>query len=276
MGTMGADYEGDTGYGAQSAQAITIASMTDSLVRADSPEDGALERENTRLRHLLAQAGIDASRLLAIAGIDAAAREATEKLQRLLLEEVHHRLKNTLATVMAIISQSLRSAQNTEQAQHAIASRLIALGRAHDLLLQENWSGAKLAEIVRAAIEPYDARGAPRFSILCADIDVGTDAVVPLAMVLNELCTNAVKYGALSSPKGRIEVAGALDAQTRRVTLMWTEKDGPIVGEPTRRSFGSQLIEKSLARVLHGESQLRFEPAGVVCEFNFPLGAVEP
>ena len=234
-------------------------------------KESVLKGENTRLRQLLAQAGIDASTLLAKAGIDAAEQEATAKLQRLLLEELHHRVKNTLATVMAIASQSLRSALNTEQAQHAIASRLIALGRAHDLLLQKNWAGAKLAELLRDATEPYDAA---RFDIRCIDLDVGADTVVPLAMVFNELCTNALKYGALSIAKGRVEITAAFDDVADRVKLIWAEKDGPTVVKPARRSFGSQLIEKSLARVLHGEALLPFEPAGVVCEFDFPVAAL--
>jgi two-component sensor histidine kinase len=236
--------------------------------------DNTLEAENIDLRRLLTQAGIDASRLLAQAGIEAAERDAAEKLQQLLLEELHHRVKNTLATVIAITSQTLRSAASMPQAQQAITSRLIALGRAHDLLLQKKWVSADLTDIVRAAIEPYEAGGAGRIVVHGDTIEVAAAAVRPLAMALNELCTNALQYGALSNAEGRVEIAAALDEGAQRFRLTWTEKGGPPVEKPTRHSFGSQLIERNLARVLHGDAHLRFERTGVVCEFDFPMASL--
>src|SRR3954469_11477112 len=124
-----------------------------------NPKEDALEAEITRLRELLAQAGIDASRLLAQAGIEATENENAKRLQRLLLEELHHRVKNTLATVIAIASQSLRSAETLEKGRAAVESRLIALGRAHDLLLEAQWTGAKLADVIRSAIDPFATAG---------------------------------------------------------------------------------------------------------------------
>jgi two-component sensor histidine kinase len=239
-----------------------------------SPKEDALEAENIGLRQLLAQAGIDASRLLAQAGIDATEQEAATRLQRLLLEELHHRVKNTLATVMAITSQSLQNATNMEQGRESIAHRLIALGRAHDLLLQTNWTSASLPAIVRAAIESFDTVGAERFVVQGAEIEVGPAAVLSLAMALNELCTNAVKYGALSNAQGRVEITSVLDEKAQRFKLIWEEKGGPPVKPPSRRSFGTKLIEHSLARLLHGDARLRFEPAGVICEFDFPLASL--
>ena len=131
---------------------------------AAHPRD-SLVAENVSLRLLLVQAEIDAQGLLAQAGIDAKEREASDKLQKLILEELHHRIKNTLATVSAIASQSLRNAPSTEHAQHAIEGRLQALGRAHDLLLQARWTSADLGKIVRGAIEAFDNPEAPKFSI---------------------------------------------------------------------------------------------------------------
>jgi two-component sensor histidine kinase len=119
-----------------------------------------LEAENAGLRELLTQAATDAARLLTQAGIDATENEAAKRLQRLLLEELHHRVKNTLATVIAITSQSLRTAGSLEQGRLAVESRLAALGRAHDLLLQANWSGAKLGDVIRGAIEPFESQDA--------------------------------------------------------------------------------------------------------------------
>ena len=241
-----------------------------------TPKEDALEAENIGLREMLAQAGIDASRLLAKAGIAATEQEASVRLQRLLLEEMHHRVKNTLATVMAITSQSLKNATSMEQGRESIAHRLVALGRAHDLLLQTSWTSASLPAVVRAAIGPFETRGAKRFIVQGAEIDVGPAAVLSLALALNELCTNAVKFGALSNAEGHVEITSVLDEKAQRFKLIWAEKDGPAVKEPTKRSFGTQLIERSLARLLHGDARLRFEPSGVICEFDFPLASLRP
>jgi two-component sensor histidine kinase len=231
--------------------------------------ESILAAENAGLRELLAQAGIDAARLLAQAGIDATEGETARGLQRLLLEELHHRVKNTLAIVIAITSQTLRSADNLEQGRLTVESRLIALGRAHDLLLQANWAGAKLNDVIRSAVEPFDNRDTRRFAIQETSFDVGPGMVLPLTMTLNELCTNAVKYGALSNSAGRVEIASALDEKFR---LTWTETHGPAVQQPTRRSFGTRLITR-LADQLQGEARLSYLPAGLVYELDVPLSA---
>src|SRR3954452_12539702 len=131
-----------------------------------------LAAENVSLRLLLAQAEIDAQGLLTQAGIDAREREAADKLQKLILEELHHRIKNTLATVSAIASQSLRNVPGAEHAQHAIEGRLLALGRAHDLLLQARWTSADLGKIVRGATEAFDTPDVPKFTISGPDVRV--------------------------------------------------------------------------------------------------------
>jgi two-component sensor histidine kinase len=244
------------------------------VVMANDPKsikEDALEVENAGLRELLTQAGIDAARLLAQAGIDATENEVAKRLQRLLLEELHHRVTNTLATVHAITSQSLRNAVSLEEGRLAVESRLVALGRAHDVLLQANWASAKLNDVIDAAIAPFDNDNVKRFVVQETDIEVGPGAVLPLTMSLNELCTNAVKYGALSDAAGRIAITPAVDG--RRFKLTWTEKGGPTVREPTRRSFGSRLINR-LADQLHGDVSLKYEPAGVVYELDVPLTAL--
>src|SRR5450631_3951744 len=131
-----------------------------------------LKAENTGLRLLLEQAAIDAEALLTQVGVDSRQRETADQLQKLILEELHHRIKNTLATVNAIVSQSLRTATSVEHGQQAIESRLLALGRAHDLLLQAQWSSASLEHIVRGATEPYDSQGEGRISIQGADLRI--------------------------------------------------------------------------------------------------------
>ncbi len=240
---------------------------------ASDLKDAVLETENAGLRDLLAQAGIDAARILAQAGVDATENEAAKRLQRLLLEELHHRVKNTLATVIAITSQSLRTAANLEEGRLAVESRLAALGRAHDLLLQANWAGAKLAEVIHAAIEPFDSRDVRRFVVQDTAIEVGAGAVLPLTMSLNELSTNAVKYGALSNAAGRIEIALTIDDGAKRFRLTWTENGGPAVEAPTRHSFGTRLINR-LADQLHGDVRLRYERTGLVYELEVPLTTI--
>src|SRR5664280_2552747 len=145
------------------------------------PED-FLKAENVGLRMLLEQAGIDARALLAQAGIDAEQREAADRLQKLILEELHHRIKNTLATVSAIASQSLRNATSIEHGQEAIEGRLLALGRAHDLLLQARWTSADLGTIVRGATEAFDNPAVPKFTIAGPDVRMTSGAVIAIAM----------------------------------------------------------------------------------------------
>ena len=238
-----------------------------------SLKEEALELENAGLRDLLSQAGIDAARLLAKAGVDATENETAKRLQHLLLEELHHRVTNTLATVHAITSQSLRTAESLEEGRLAVESRLVALGRAHDLLLQANWASAKLTDVIHAAIAPFDNDNVQRFVVQETPIEVGPGAILPLTMSLNELCTNAVKYGALSNATGRIDIAPTVDKVSGRFKLTWTEQSGPAVQEPTRRSFGTRLIGR-LADQLHGAVRLRYEPAGLVYELDAPLSTL--
>ena len=232
-----------------------------------------LTAENDSLRLLLEQADIDAKALLAQAGIDAKEREAADKLQKLILEEMHHRIKNTLATVSAIATQSLRTATSITLARQAIEGRLMALGRAHDLLMQASWANANLADVVRGAIEPYGGRNAGRFSIDGPDIAISSGAVITLAMTFNELSTNTTKFGALSVPGGRVEITWTIDDGTRRLRLAWNEKDGPAVEVPTRRSFGTRMME-SLGQQLNGKVLLDYQPAGFVYTLEVPLASL--
>jgi two-component sensor histidine kinase len=237
--------------------------------------EGFLKAENAGLRMLLEQAGIDAKALLAQAGIDAEQRETAERLQKLILEELHHRIKNTLATVSAIAAQSLRTATSIEHDQHAIESSFLAPGHAHDLLLQARWSSADLAHIVHGATEPYDSAGEGKFSIRGPGLKIVSGAVIALAMTLNELCTNATKFGALSWPTGRIEIAWTIDEQNRRLHLTWTEKGGPAVHAPTRQSFGTRLIE-TLGRQLNGKVEMAYDLKGFVYALDVPLNSLKP
>ena len=238
-----------------------------------SAQEVVLSAENDSLRLLLEQAGIDAEVLLAQAGIDAKEREAADKLQKLILGELHHRIKNTLATVSAIASQSFRTAPTIQQGQKAMEGRLQALSRAHDLLMQVSWSNASLMHTFSDATEPFESDGSKRFHFDGPDIRITSGAVVALAMTLNELCTNTTKFGALSSSSGRVEVSWTVDAQQQRYRLAWTEYGGPLVNTPTRRSFGTRMME-SLGQQLNGHVQLAYEPSGFIYRLDVPLSSM--
>jgi two-component sensor histidine kinase len=222
-----------------------------------------LQRENEALRHLLARAGLKS-----------AEQEVARKLQRLLMEELHHRIKNTLATIQAIITQTFRTADNLAEAQAAIEQRLHALGKIHDLLIKTNWVQASLGELLDTAIRPYEENGLGHFSIASPKIDVSALAALPLAMALNELCTNAMKYGALSVATGHVDIKATIDEDSGQLHLAWTETGGPTVAEPTKRSFGSRLIEQSLLASLNGTGKIEYRPTGVVCVLALPLTAL--
>ena len=234
-----------------------------------------LELENAVLRELLTKAGRDAARLLVEADIVASEGEAAKQLQALILEEVHHRIKNTLATVIAITSQTLRSSDSLENGRLAVEARLLALARAQDLLLEVKWKNAKLKDVIQAAIEPFENHAVRRFLIHDTRTDIDATAVLPLTMTLNELCTNAVKYGALSNMDGRIEITSLVNEKSQYLKLTWVEKGGPSVAEPTRLSFGTRLITR-LADQLHGKAHLRYLPAGLVYELDVPMSSLLP
>jgi two-component sensor histidine kinase/CheY-like chemotaxis protein len=253
------------------ADEVDSGAPNDSLSR--SAHEVALSAENDSLRLLLEQAGIDAKALLAQAGIDAKEREAADKLQKLILGELHHRIKNTLATVSAIASQSFRTATSIEHGQTAMEGRLVALARAHDLLMQISWSNASLTHTLSGATEPYDSQGTRRFHFNGPDIRITSGAVIALAMTLNELCTNTTKFGALSHANGRVVIAWTIDEEQQRMRLTWTEKGGPTVQRPTRRSFGTRMME-SLGQQLNGRVQLTYDPSGFVYFLDVPLKSI--
>ena len=136
--------------------------------------------------------------------------------------------------------------------------------------MQVSWAKASLLDTIRGAVEPYDSAGAARFSIDGPDIGITSGAVIALAMTFNELCTNATKFGALSLPAGRIEIAWTIDEETQRLRLTWTERGGPAVAAPTRRSFGTRMIA-SLGQQLNGPVDLRYQPAGFVYVLDVPV-----
>jgi two-component sensor histidine kinase len=244
------------------------------LTLAGSPSSqDVLVAENVSLRLQLTQTKLSVENLLTQAGIDAKEREASDRLHKLILEELHHRIKNTLATVSAITSQSLRNAPSAEHAQHAIEGRLLALGRAHDILLQARWTGTDLRKLIRGATEAFDNPDVAKFSIEGPDIQIASDAVIAIAMTLNELCTNTTKFGALSVPDGQVKITWTIDEPALRLHFTWQEHGGPVVQAPSRQSFGTRLIE-TLGRQLKGDVKLAYEPGGFLYTLDVPLASL--
>jgi two-component sensor histidine kinase len=149
----------------------------------------------------------------------------------------------------------------------------LALGRAHDLLLQAKWSSADLGTVVHSAIEAFDNPDESKFSISGPDIRMKSGAVIAVAMTLNELCTNTTKFGAMSVPEGRVDLVWTVDQQTQRLHLTWTEKNGPVVQPPAKRSFGTQLIE-TLGKQLRGNVQLTYASTGFSYTFDVPIASL--
>jgi two-component sensor histidine kinase len=201
------------------------------------------------------------------------ARIAAEAHQKLLLDELNHRVKNTLATVQSIAAQSLRHGTDVSSVRDSFEARLIALSQAHNLLTRDNWRGASLAELVRTELAPYGGGYGERMAITGEEVWLAPSTAVALGMAFHELATNAVKYGALSGPDGRVNVSWSVaDAGGgRQLRIVWSERGGPLVAKPDRRGFGSRVIVGGLAHQLDGVVDLSFAPTGVVCTIVFKL-----
>lgn len=238
-----------------------------------SPQESIWLAENDSLRLMLEQANMDAKGLIANAGIEAKEREAADKLQQLIIGELHHRIKNTLATVGAIASQSFRGAASIEDGQFAMEGRLVALGRVHDLLMQTSWSNASLIHTLRGAIEPFESRDVVRFHFTGADIKIKSDAVIALAMTCNELCTNAAKFGALSTSAGCVNISWKVGRDSERIHLSWSEKGGPPAQPPTRQGFGTRMM-RSLGQQLKGEVDFSYGTSGFAYALDVPLASI--
>jgi PAS domain S-box-containing protein len=195
---------------------------------------------------------------------DRTEQRAADDRQTLLVNELNHRVKNTLATVQSIASQTLRAAATTRDGMVALDERLIALSRAHDVLTRESWEGAELGEIVALAVAPYGGNTEARINTTGPDVRLKPKIALAMAMALQELATNAVKYGALSLNSGLLTISWRLHQS--RLTLRWAESNGPVVKPPLRRGFGSRLIERNLAAELGGEVIIEFAASGVTCD----------
>ena len=205
---------------------------------------------------------------------DITERKASERRQKLLIDELNHRVKNTLATVQSLATQTARAAPTPEAFRERFEGRLIALSKAHDQLTVHHWESADLRDLLSGSLAPYAGAG-ERIVLRGEDVELRPRAVLTLAMAFHELTTNAAKYGALSAAGGRVEIRWQpVDGERggrRQLKIDWIEEGGPPVVEPERRGFGSRLIEGSIAAELGGQARLDYEPDGLRCEIVIPL-----
>src|SRR6476620_75471 len=207
---------------------------------------------------------------------DITERKAAEQRQKLLMDELNHRVKNTLATVQSLASQTARTAHTPAVFRERFEGRLIAWSKAHDQLTSHHWESADLRELLSGSLAPYAGAGPERVVLRGEDVVLRPRAVLTLAMAVHELTTNAAKYGALSVPGGRIEVQWRpVRAENGEscLEIEWIEQGGPNVVEPEQHGFGTKLIEGSIAAELAGETRLVFQPQGLRCEITIPMKA---
>ncbi len=205
-----------------------------------------------------------------VQGMDRTKDVEAEQRQRILLDELNHRVKNTLATVQSIAKQTLKESESPAVARATFEARILALSHAHDLLSRSSWAGADLRTILSRELRPY---GDTRAELEGEPVRLNPRAAVAIGMVAHELATNAAKFGALSNGEGRVLAAWRLETGKtgRTLNLDWRELGGPTVSPPVRRGFGSRLIRMSLEGELGGRTDLRFEPDGLTCNISIPI-----
>jgi len=244
------------------------------------PEPGMVEARAERLIEGLANQAaiaIDNARLYQAAQREIAERTRAEEHQRLLINELNHRVKNTLATVQSLAAQTRRAENDPKASYEAFSERLMALSRAHDVLTRQRWEGADVKEIAAGAVQPFDLDGG-RVRLKGPSVWLEPQTALALAMAWHELGTNAGKYGALSVPQGRVALswtAGPDGDHGLVLDLVWTESGGPEVKRPTRQGFGSRLLERGLSAELKGQVTVDFRPAGLVCRMTAHVPRIE-
>lgn len=204
-----------------------------------------------------------------VQGMDRTEVVRTLRSQRLLLDELNHRVKNTLATVQSIASQTLRSSPDLASARKAFEARLQALSKAHNMLSARHWSSALLEELV---VRELAAHGAHRILFDGPPVKLNPKASIALAMVLHELSTNAAQFGALSSPDGRTEVRWQVDP-AMELSIEWGERGGPVVASPERSGFGSRMIRRVVEGELSGRYDRSYDADGFRCRIAIPFDA---
>jgi PAS domain S-box-containing protein len=205
--------------------------------------------------------------LMSGVSIDITESREAEEYRTLMTQEMSHRIKNILATVQSVVSQSLRADVDIEDIRTTVIDRINALGRAQDILTGRKWDVAGIRETVARAIEPFNEAG--RIHFFGPDIDINQGASSAMMLALHELATNAVKYGALSTDDGRIRIEWSKEAD--ELTFTWIETGGPAVQKPKKTGFGSRMIERALAATIGGKAAIDYQETGVVFTMQAPI-----
>jgi two-component sensor histidine kinase len=211
----------------------------------------------------------------AVAERDAAlavSREA-EQRQALLVRELHHRVRNALAMVQSLLGATARSYGKVGEFYRTFSARISSLAKTQTLLTEDYWQTVPLRELVLKELRPFAEERQPRFALHGPAVDLAADLAVPVGMALHELATNAVKYGALSVPAGRVEVTWDLrnDEGVKKVRLEWRERGGPPLQATEREGFGSTLLRKVLPMQVKADVEVKFDPEGLRCRIEAPL-----
>ena len=201
---------------------------------------------------------------------DVTERKEWEKRQQLLLGELTHRVRNTLAVVQAIAHQSLRTSKSSEEFVKGFDGRLSALASAHTILVNSDWHGANLATLAHSQLEAYRSDNPARVQINGDPVTLPADLATPFGLVLHELATNAAKHGSLSRPSGSVHLTWTLNSgnDPRILKVIWREQGGPPVQQPKTNGFGSALIENGIPSAT---VKREFNPAGLICTIELPL-----
>ena len=205
--------------------------------------------------------------------VDISERKQAETRQRALLDELNHRVKNTLASVQSLAAQTIRGDGIPPEIRLDFDRRLFALSSAHDHLSRQGWESAELSAILADLFAPFGSATAERIRLAGEPVELPPRSALTLAMVLHELATNAAKYGALSAPDGSVSVAWNVESGEagRDLAIDWQESGGPAVGKPGRVGFGTRLVERGITRELGGTADIHFDPAGVRALIRIPL-----
>ncbi|MGO4525627.1 PAS domain-containing protein [Microvirga sp. 2MCAF35] len=210
--------------------------------------------------------------------IDITHYKEAENRQNLLIRELHHRVKNTLATVQAIVGSTARTASSIDEFYQGFVGRIVSLARTHNLLTEDLWQKASLEELLQTELGPYEDGARNRITIMGPPLELPSEAAVPIGMAIHELTTNAAKHGALSTFGGQVEVRWEiLEGECPMLRFSWVERGGPrIVGTPTRQGFGTRLLQRVLTTQLQAEVSMEFPPEGLHFSMRLPIPTEPP
>lgn len=253
----------------QSSDLVEMAIAGTAVQGIDAHAPNAPRQKDYQISAAPLQVGEDEISGCVITMVDMSQRKAAEKQQLLLMRELDHRVKNTLALVLSIAGRTLHHEDTLEGYHKAFTGRVQALAATHNLLAENSWTDLTIAEVVHAELAPYAGSGTTNIRIEGLDRPIAPRAAIAFGMVIHELATNAVKYGALSTSHGRIDVI-AVPAKANTFDLEWRESGGPPVDEPTRRGFGQSVISRSLQYSDDSGARVEFRPDGVVCHIALP------